>query len=91
MKFLIIIIFSAFLLNIMPLGAFCNDAHANEKTNHSHCVMMCDSVCCDTTVPDQKNVSIFLRPVVSVMLAVIDPAYQNPSLDTLKRPPVFSA
>lgn len=91
MKLLKVIILATFLVSIMPLAAFCHDTHQDTMAGHGHCVMMCSSVCFHATIPDQKIVSISATPVVSVMLAVIDSAYQNPSLDTLKRPPVFSA
>ncbi len=91
MKLLKIIILAVFLVSLVPLGAFCHDTHTDVMAGHDHCVTMCNSVCSHATVPDQKIVWTSPAPVVSLMLALIDSSYQDPSLDTLKRPPVYSA
>jgi|CXWL01.1.fsa_nt_gi hypothetical protein len=91
MKSLKIFILAIFLLSAFPLEAFCSDAHQETNAGHGHCVLMCHSVCFHATAPDQKVFFIPATPVVSLVFSAIDVSYQNPSLDTLKRPPVVSA
>jgi len=91
MKLIKILILAVFLLSAFPLGAFCSDAHEDANEGHGHCVLMCHSVCFHAIAPDQKVVSIPAIFAVSLVFSAIDVSYQNPSLDTLKRPPVVSA
>ncbi len=91
MKFLKVIILALFLVSVFPLGAFCSDEHQDTSVNHGHCVLMCHTVCAHATAPDQKVVAIPATSAVSSVLSPYDFSYQNPSLDTFKRPPVVSA
>lgn len=91
MKFLRVILLAIFLIGIFPLGAFCNEAHQEAKTEHGHCILMCHSVCAHATVMEQKAVFTPVIPSTASLISTINLSYQNPSLDTLKRPPVVSA
>ena len=91
MKFLKIFILAVFLLSAFPLGAFCSDAHQETKSGHGHCVLMCPSVCFHAIAPDQKIVFTPATAQLSLVSATINFSYQNPSMDTLKRPPVVFA
>jgi hypothetical protein len=91
MKFLKVIILAIFLVSVFPLGAFCSDEHQDTQTTHGHCVLMCHSVCVHATAPDQKSVSIPAIPVASSVLSAYNFPYQNPSLDSFKRPPIINS
>lgn len=91
MKLLKVIIIALFLLSVFPLEAFCSDEHQDTQATHGHCVLMCHSVCAHATAPDQESVSIPAVLVASSVLSAYNFSYQNPSLDTFKRPPVVSA
>ncbi len=91
MKLLSVVLLSVFLISILPLGAFCHDAHQEAKTEHGHCVLMCHSVCAHATAPDQKSVSIPAIPAISSVLSAYNFPYQNPSLDSFKRPPIVTS
>jgi hypothetical protein len=91
MKFLKVIILALFMVSVFPLGAFCSDEHQDTSVNHGHCVLMCHTVCSHATAPDQKIVSIPINSAVSSVSFHYDFSYQNPFLDTFKRPPVVSA
>lgn len=91
MKFLKVIILALFLVSIFPLGAFCSDEHPDTQATHGHCVLMCHSVCAHATIMEQKAVFIPAIPSTASLISSVNLSYQNPSLDTLKRPPVVSA
>lgn len=91
MRLLRTILLAAFLVSLTPLGAFCHDEHADATTRDGHCVTMCSFVCFNATIPDQKSMSMLMTPVTPMTFVFINSAYQNPSLDALRRPPAFSA
>jgi hypothetical protein len=89
--FLKIILSVIFLVISLPLSAFCNDTHLDKVEGHGHCVTMCSFVCSHATVSEQRIISMFDDAKVIVLLTIIDSSYQNPSLDSLLRPPMYTA
>ncbi len=91
MKLFKILLLAVFLIGVLPLEAFCSDAHQEaDAASHGHCDVICHTSCTHAIVPDFKVMTMPLILSVPSVFSSIDLAYQNPSLDTLKRPPVVS-
>lgn len=87
MKMIRIIALLLLVFSLMPLEAFCHDSH---DADESHCAVACHSFCAQAiVVPAISSVSrtfaVSSFQITSLFL------YQDPLLDTFKRPPVFSA
>lgn len=90
MKLLKVCILILFFLYLLPLGAFCQDSHNNptETTEHGHCVLMCHATCTHAVVLNEKVHIASFVPHLETGLSFETASYQNPSLDSLKRPPI---
>jgi hypothetical protein len=88
MKLLKIIILLVFFISVVPLGAFCKDTR-NVK-QQGHCVLMCHTICSHAIVSG-KSIFVPSPAGFSIAASTIQLSYQNPFLDTFKRPPVVSA
>ncbi len=86
-------IFKILFLIAVVLFSFHPHAMAGQDENSSpahHCVLACDT-CCLSTAPTKVEMLLSSPTTVSLFFAISDSSYQNPSLDTSKRPPVASA
>lgn len=90
MNFLKVCILVFCFIYLLPLGAFCQDSHNNstETTEHGNCVLMCHSTCTHAVVlNDVVHIASFV-PHLEAGISFETASYQNPSLDSLKRPPI---
>jgi hypothetical protein len=89
MKILRILVLFFLVFSLVPLEAFCQDDHEQVMTDDGHCVLMCHAVCSHALVP---GIAVFAPGVPSSNIALSSgSSYQDPTLDTFKRPPVVSA
>ena len=88
MKLLRVAILVVVFISLGPLGAFCKDTHMVKQ--HDHCVRICHTNCSHAVISGK---SIFVSSPVAFTATTftIQFSYQNPFLDTSKRPPVVSA
>ena len=89
MKILRILVLLLLVFSLAPLEAFCQDDHEQAMTDDGHCVLMCHAVCSYALAP---GIAAFTSRVPSSNVALSSVfSYQDPTLDTFKRPPVVSA
>jgi len=83
MKLLKIFIVALMLLSFLPLDGLCKD-HP-ESDDHHHCVVVCSASCHAAIVP-RFHVSAY-PTIISSFSSLYTCSYQDPILDTFKRPP----
>lgn len=94
MKVLKILLVMLLFVYLLPLGVFCHDSHAssnNETTQDGHCVLMCSATCAHAVTPSISSRSSIQVPNLSLPPSTIALSYQNPFLDSFKRPPITIA
>ena len=93
MKFLKVFVLALFFLYLMPLGAFCHDSHnsATHTTEDGHCVLMCHITCAHAIVASNNYRLAVHSPKVEITPSFDVLSYQNPFLDSFKRPPIVTS
>lgn len=87
MKFIKILILILFLFAFLPLDGFC--AEHSDNSSHHHCIIVCHAGCHSAILPVSQSV---VHSVVASFFVMCDIfPYQDPVLDTSKRPPVVPA
>lgn len=92
MKIFKLFLVAILLFQILPFGAFAHNAsHPDEKTRDGHCVMVCHAICNHAIVSTEKISLNHSLPASEPLPAHVTLSYQNPSLDSFKRPPIVIA
>ncbi len=89
MKILRVLVLLFLVFSLVPLEAFCQEGHEQAMTDDGHCVLMCHAVCSVALVP--RIIALTSRGPSSNIILSSGFSYQDPALDTFKRPPVVSA
>ena len=85
MKILKIMLAAIFLLSVVPLSDFCDDAHSQDMTHQ--CTLACHAPCCQSTLLNNKF--NFNLPSQAALLSIHEnTSREDPFLCTPKRPPV---
>jgi len=88
-KILILLILGIVAFSTISMDAFCDEQH--ESTEHHHGIVVCNSSC--HALADMNSSSEFIpnntssSTQISAMASLI---YQNPTLDRILRPPIYS-
>lgn len=85
MKHLRLLIVALLFLSVLPLEAFCKDAHCVEETGHADAV--CDHALTQPAVLPQMDVQP-LEFSSAVIFKPYQSTYQNPTLSLLIKPPI---
>lgn len=88
MKIIKIVMFIAVLLFSIPLDTVAGE-HDGDMCSTHRCVLVCHTCCYSAIAPHIEMPAV--PPSSFAPAFVSDFSYQNPSLDTFKRPPVVSA
>lgn len=92
MKFIKLFLLVSVLAFVLPFGAFAHNAsHPDEKTQDGHCVMVCHAICSHAILSTEKVSLSHSLPASEPLPAHVTLSYQNPSLDSFKRPPIVIA
>ncbi len=89
MKFIKLCVLFLLLIYVLPFGIVAhNSHHPDDTTEDGHCVLMCHALCTHAVVPNSGISITASLSALKTSLPLINFSYQNPFLDSFKRPPI---